>query len=971
MLCYSCFAGEFIIDNFNNKGNCKWIPAKWGNRKGASYSVKQDVMFLNFGTADKKTDKGFSFYAKLEQPCDLKTYKYFCFKARSGTDKACSVRIYIKKEEPPGKNSSYYSIIRLTSEWKTYYLQLKTGKRSTVSKGLFIPVYSKIDVGASRRLESGGKLKVLTFYSKDAQLVEIDDIVLKNDINRNSGEAEAIAEAIKKHKKYPPYKFRKVIGKNGSLLVENGKSSFVIQVDKNSGETGKFAASQLAEYIKKSTGAELKIVENCLPEQKAVRLLIAPTVKHKEGFSTEALNPGTIVICGYDKRGLLYGVYDFLEKALGIRWFAPFDYAEVIPTKTNVKLPLWKDESFPQMTYRRFHYCSMGRGVPDPMKHRYQVADWCVKNRYNVELERLVGKWDKPAVKKARMAKIKQFYVKRGGYIALPTMWGHNYHYWISPKEYFKKHPEYFCFDSSTKKWRAERAQLCATNPDLVKAIVKRAVEYFKEHPEREYFPLFQEDGSRLWCQCPKCRALYKGTDINGYKTEHNINLMNLVAAKLAKVVPGKQVATYAYQVTSSPPVNVKPRDDIFVTYCLTGFSEPEKIPWSGYQGGELAAWNKLCRGNLILYTYHYLDFNYTAITPAALTRTFRYFNLMKIKGSCQESNENWYGVSAYNYYLGAKLAWDPWFDEKACRKDYYEKLYGKASSFIEEYHNVLKTCLSNRKYWLEYGNRTFPYVPSDKLNTMQTCLNKAEIAAKGSARVNKAVEAQTRGFLYVKTFSEAVVAGAEFQKNPDTAKYQKAVKYLEQLNKVVKDLGRDRLVTIIVLRTTRGMRRNLRENYLRSNAFKKLVKEFDILKTLNPWKFKTDPQAKGDREKWFTVDFDDTKWKSIKSGNFWEKQGFPTYNGTGWYRIKLDIPKSKSELGLYFGGADERTWVYFDGKYIGGHHTGDVTKLWNEPFSIMIPPGIAPGTHQLTVKVIDSGGGGGLWKNVFLVKKK
>lgn len=960
---------NLILDDFSSAANCKWTLAKWGGRKGASYKIEDKRIILNFGKSIKKDNKGFAFYAKLKIPCDLGDYKYLSFRAKSGTNKDCSMRIFIRRENPPGKNSSFYSIVHLVPEWKNYNLRLESSSRSQAGKGLFVK--TKCDPGASRQLSSGGTLSILTFFSEDAALVEIDDIELKSDIEQNSEKAEAIAKAIKEHKKYIPYQFREIISADGPLLVENGKSRFVIQIDKNSGETGKFAASQLAEYIRKSSGAELKIVNDPSPGQKVIRLSIAPKTSQKEGFRTEALNADEIVICGYDKRGLLYGVYDFLEKAFGVRWFAPFDYAEVIPTKPDVKLPLWKDESFPQMLYRRFHYCSAGRGVPDPMKHRYEAADWCVKNRYNVELERLVGKGDEPDVKKARMAKIKEFYTKRGGYIALPAMWGHNYHYWISPKEYFKKNPEYFCFDGSTKKWRAERAQLCATNPDLVKTIVRKAVEYFKKYPEREYFPFFQEDGSRLWCQCPQCMALYKGSDINSYKTEHNINLVNQIAAELAKVVPGKKIATYAYQVTTRPPVNVKPRDDVFVTYCFMDFSRPDKIPWNGYRSKELEAWNKLCEGNLVLYTYHYLDFNYTSLTPTAMIRMFRYFSLLKIKCSCQESNENWYGISAYNYYLGARLAWNPWFDEGVFRKDYYDKLYGKASSFIEEYHNILAACLRNRKYWLEYGNRTFPYVPSDKLRMMQTCLTKAENAAKGNARINKAVEAQSRGFLYVKAFSAAVIAGAEFQRTPDPAKYQLALEKLEQLDKIVKDLSRERLVTILISRTISGMRRNMRENYNRSNAFKKLAKEFDIIRTLNPWKFKTDSTGKGDQEKWFAAEFDDSKWKTIESGDFWEKQGFPNYNGTGWYRTKVEIPKSGQVSGIYFGGADERAWVYFDGKYIGGHHEGDVAKLWNEPFTIMLPSGVKPGMHQLTVKVIDSAGGGGLWKNVFMVKKK
>ena len=970
LFCSVAFSGDLLIEDFSGNTNCEWKPCKWGHHENTSYKVGKGKITLNYGKIKKGKKSGFAFYAKLKQQPELNNYKYLWLKARSGSQENCSMQVYVQREQPAGKNSSFYSIIQLTPKWKTYNLRLKNTHRSMAGKGFFVK--TKADSGASRQLESGGKLKCLTFYSKNAKSVEIVGIELKEDDSQNKEKNKVVIEAIKKHKKYSPYQFKEIISKNGPVLIDDGKSSFVIYADKETGITGKFAAVQLMKYIKKSTGTGLKIVDKYPADKKVIQLSVNSGSNQKEGFKTEALSSSKILICGNDERGLLYGVYDFLEKAFGIRWLAPFDYAEVIPHQKTVKLPLWRDESSPRMLYRRFHYCSAGRGVPKPMEHRYNVADWCVKNRYNVELERLVSKYDSASVKKTRMDKIKEFYAKRGGYIALPTMWGHNYHYWVSPKKYFKTNPKYFCYESSTGKWRAERAQLCATNPDVVKIIIKRAVEYFKKYPEREYFPLFQEDGSRLWCQCPKCQKLYKDGNMNGYKTEHNINLANNVAIELNKIIPGKKVATYAYSVTSQPPVHVKPNNNVFVTYCLMDFSNPDKFPWRGFYGEELSAWSKLCNGNLILYTYNYLDFYYTANTSKSLIRTFRYFNLEKIKCSCQESNENWYGVSAYNYYLSARLAWNPWFNTKEFRKDYYEKFYGKAAKYIDKYHSLLEECLSNKKYWLEYGNRTLPHIPAEKLKIMEQCLEEAQTAVKDYERPNTAVRAQCNGFTYVKAFSEAVVAGAEFQKSTDESKYHRVLNSLTKLEKIIKQLAPYRLVPILALRQTKGMRRNMRENYMRSNALKNIKKEYQIIKELPAtWNFKTDPANEGEKDKWFSKSLDDSRWRKIKTGNWWSNQGLKSYLGTAWYRTNITVPASKKDFALYFCGVDERAWIYLNGRYIGGHHKGEVKKLWNEPFLIKLPKDTKSGQHQLTVKVHASAGKGGIWKPVFLMAKK
>ena len=137
----------------------------------------------------------------------------------------------------------------------------------------------------------------------------------------------------------------------------------------------------------------------------------------------------------------------------------------------------------------------------------------------------------------------------------------------------------------------------------------------------------------------------------------------------------------------------------------------------------------------------------------------------------------------------------------------------------------------------------------------------------------------------------------------------------------------------------------------------------------MNPWKFKTDFAAAGDKEKWFAPNLDDSKWDTIKSGNFWEDQGY-IFDGTAWYRKTIEI-KSGKRYSLYFGGADERAWLWLDGKYIGGHHKGDAATLWREPFIIRLPENMSPGVHQLTVKVTDAAGKGGLYKDVFLMSEK
>lgn len=85
-------------------------------------------------------------------------------------------------------------------------------------------------------------------------------------------------------------------------------------------------------------------------------------------------------------------------------------------------------------------------------------------------------------------------------------------------------------------------------------------------------------------------------------------------------------------------------------------------------------------------------------------------------------------------------------------------------------------------------------------------------------------------------------------------------------------------------------------------------------------WKFATDDGDRGATEKWFAPDFDDSKWRPIKSAQSWQEQGV-THAGWGWYRQKIMIPKESAGAPLTIALADFQYEddCYFNGVRIGG----------------------------------------------------
>jgi len=103
----------------------------------------------------------------------------------------------------------------------------------------------------------------------------------------------------------------------------------------------RFAADELAKYLEQISGAKLSVADEGA-EVSGMAVHVGPTSEGRaiapdeaEGFALRA-GEGGVVICGGSDRGTLYGVYRFLEEALGCRWLS--HDVEYVPTATTVSV---------------------------------------------------------------------------------------------------------------------------------------------------------------------------------------------------------------------------------------------------------------------------------------------------------------------------------------------------------------------------------------------------------------------------------------------------------------------------------------------------------------------------------------------------------------------------------------------------------------------------------------------------------
>jgi alpha-glucosidase (family GH31 glycosyl hydrolase) len=130
-------------------------------------------------------------------------------------------------------------------------------------------------------------------------------------------------------------------------------------------------------------------------------------------------------------------------------------------------------------------------------------------------------------------------------------------------------------------------------------------------------------------------------------------------------------------------------------------------------------------------------------------------------------------------------------------------------------------------------------------------------------------------------------------------------------------------------------------------------------------WKFRTDTGNVGIDEQWYAADCPDSSWSTIQAGIDWEEQGFPGYDGIGWYRKHIAYPavSEGTPILLMFGGVDDEYDLYVNGTKTA-HYGSQGSSIWSSLTSTDITRLLKKNSmNVIALRVNDWGGGGGISK--------
>ena len=437
----------------------------------------------------------------------------------------------------------------------------------------------------------------------------------------------------------------------------------------------KYAAEELRDFTERLTGVRLPIVEvkaatgAALPP-KAIVLggasLVGRSLRERRGGLGEAALPGDdafhlvarpphLYVEGSDVRGVLYGVYELLERFGGCRWYA--SWHTVVPARDVFHVPDDLDDAqAPAFLCRDVHWWDYFKG------------DFAARNRANGSSN---------GMKERHGGNTWRF----GGGLGNC----HTFNRLLPPEKYFDSHPEYFSMVKGVR--LKERTQLCLTNPDVLRIVTSNVLARIRKDPGAKFYGVSQNDW-RNWCECPACKAV---DEEEGSHAGTVVRFVNAIAEAVEKEFPDKIIETLAYQYTRHAPAKTKLRHNVIPCLCSIECDFSRSLATSPCPDNvsflkDVEDWN---RQTDCLYVWDYVtDFRcYPHPFPNVyvLQENVKFFRDHGVKmlfeqGACQGRHA---GFAELKGWLLAKWMWNPELPVEPLLDDFFNGYYGKAAPYV------------------------------------------------------------------------------------------------------------------------------------------------------------------------------------------------------------------------------------------------------------------------------------------------
>jgi len=522
-------------------------------------------------------------------------------------------------------------------------------------------------------------------------------------------------------------------------LFKDGKSDYAIALAPGASASENWAAKELQHWLMEISGAELPIVpfdpnantpqivvgsspSPQVPQSLSLQVSSSPATNASLEETFHYFNNGrNIFITGGKQRGTMYGVFEFLERELGCRWYTPT--VKVIPKREELKFVWFNHAEKPGIRVRNDFYFE----AFDPI--------WATRNKMNGAM----GFREQP-----------------GG---VESYWSvHTFFPLMPPAEFYKKHPEYYSLIGGKR--IHERAQLCLSNPDVLKIITERIKKRMRESPEYLIYDVSQNDWYNP-CQCDKCQEIAKEY---GGESGVVIWFVNRVAESVEKEFPAKFIGTLAYQYTRTPPKNIRPRHNVVVRLCSIEccFAHDFKsCPENKSFLEDLQGWSAIAP-HMYIWDYVVNFGHYVMPYPnfRVLQSNIQSFRDNHAIGIMEQAAYQSRGgeFAELRAYLIAKLLWNPECNTEEVINDFMVGYYGRAGRFVRQYFDLLHNRITPETH-IHLGLTPGDAIFSDEFVQQSCRLFEEAIKVADNDEMVKRVEMCALPILYLKCLRTPAIA--------------------------------------------------------------------------------------------------------------------------------------------------------------------------------------------------------------------
>ena len=535
-----------------------------------------------------------------------------------------------------------------------------------------------------------------------------------------------------------------------SNIVENGSSDYVIVIPDDHNECIEYAAQELNEFLYKATGVKLPVKK----DSETVLTLGGSVISlgdtsfysisgidvdvdslNYDGFIMKTVGKN-LFIKGYRSSGVLYGVYDFLEQFVGIRFLSE-DYTYIPELK---EIPLYKTDrlEIPAFANRDYY-------AHQSMQNKEFTSRLRIESAYG----------DYPAK------------YGEGGTNLFTVGEGHTTINRLLPIErYYDEHPEWYATGEGDN-----TDEICFTNgltPDgkidfdnkngLAREMYYRSVEELEANPVSRILMIAQQD-SPVWCKCENCQrsnelysesgtmmifvnALAEALEVWGEEHGRTVDVMTMAYGK--SIDPPVKTTTNEDGSEKTEPVSDKvvARKNVLVKFAWMGCNK-HSIDCKTCQTNRTAynrlkGWQKIT-GRFTIWDYatNY-DTNFWWFENfESFVGNFKFYRSIGVEGLLTQGAphvSNYYQGHLENY-LFAKLSWNPEYDVNELINEFNAHYYGDSVNGVNEFVDLMRMNYYVLDDTLQNGFHTMLYSQGNMRNAElwpASLLEKAEKAIRG-----------------------------------------------------------------------------------------------------------------------------------------------------------------------------------------------------------------------------------------------